>query len=154
MERKILTVGTLKAFFHILLPFSLCGSHRSGVAGGSLINWHLPLCGGPEESSGDGRGGAVERVFFFLQPFAALALLGSWALMPVIPDAREGFAAGRCLSRRADARRGWDTNTSSGLLWFYHHLFLSPWSHRFSFFLGFSFSLFSDNQKPVTSFMV
>ena len=51
-------------------------------------NWHLPLClrpGGSRRVGEEGWGGDqgnLIRLCLFLQPFAKLAFLGNWALMP------------------------------------------------------------------------
>lgn len=56
--------GNLKSLFHLLLPFPLCWGRRSHVAGGSLTNWHLPLCLRPEESSEERRkAGKLKKSF-------------------------------------------------------------------------------------------
>lgn len=84
---NILTVGTLKAFFSFCLPpFSLCWSHRSGIAPGSLTDWHLPLCLRHEGSGGGKRPGKFKKSVPFLQPSAKLAFLGNWALMPGVRE--------------------------------------------------------------------
>lgn len=44
-----------KSLLHILPPFSLCWSNRSGMAWGCLTNWHLPFRLRPEGSGWERR---------------------------------------------------------------------------------------------------
>lgn len=62
-----------KSLFHILLPFSLCGSNRSGIAWGSLTNWHLPLCVRPEGSGKERRPGKFNKSVPFSPAFCKVS---------------------------------------------------------------------------------
>lgn len=101
--------GNFKSLFHLLLPFPLCWGHRSHVAWGSLTNWHLKKVVGKE-----GRRGNLRSPF--LLPFATLALLGNWALMPGVWEGRGVPLTPESDLLQGDAcagpRGGRDTHTS------------------------------------------
>lgn len=67
-----------KSLFHILLPFSLCGSNRSGIAWGCLTNWHLPLCLRPEGSGEERRPGKFNKSVPFAPTFCKVSFPWKW----------------------------------------------------------------------------